>query len=271
MTARLSVNGWQDGLPAWPVSAWLAVTGIYIAIIVLTLIVSLLFTFNCDLKTLKRAIDATIEGFIDYYNDSIKVRKSSKLQTLDDTNEVDHSTQKESQKSNATTEDSEDQNMKDIRQPAIQENKDEGDGDSKKPKVKNYLFVNDLSRNLRDPTKSRSVYKRSKLFLGILFLVSIIYSLPTLQMVFAFSDKQGESGNQDICYFNDLCRKPLGRVRDFNHVLSNLGYCAFGLLFMAIVLIKHMYHIGLAKNKHIGEVICFLFMLQHIYDLSYLG
>ena len=84
------------------------------------------------------------------------------------------------------------------------------------------------------------MYQKSQLYLGVLFLVSLFYSLPVLQMVFSFSYEQGITGNQDICYYNDLCRKPLGLVRDFNHVFSNLGYCVFGLLFMLIVLIKQL-------------------------------
>merc|ERR1719228_1999760 len=121
-------------------------------------------------------------------------------------------------------------------------------------RMKKTLFVTDLSMKITDPTKTKSVYQKSQLYLGILFIVSIYYSLPVLQMVFGFSAEQRLTGNQDICYYNDLCRKPLGHVRDFNHVFSNLGYCVFGLLFMCIVLFKKLkYESFLAKNECIHE------------------
>ena len=117
---------------------------------------------------------------------------------------------------------------------------------------KTYLFVSDLSTKLKDPTKTKSVYQKSQLYLGVLFLISLFYSLPVLQMVFSFSYEQGVTGNQDICYYNDLCRKPLGLVRDFNHVFSNLGYCIFGILFMIIVCFKQIkYRKFLNKNESI--------------------
>ena len=102
------------------------------------------------------------------------------------------------------------------------------------------LFVSDLSTKLKDPTRSKSVYQKSQLYFGILFLVSLFYSLPVLQMVFSFSNEQDVTGKQDICYYNDFCRKPLGPIRDFNHIFSNLGYCVFGILFMIIVSFKHI-------------------------------
>ena len=53
-------------------------------------------------------------------------------------------------------------------------------------RMKKKLYVNDLSMKLKDPTKTKSVYQKSQLYLGVLFLVSIYYSLPVLQMVFRY-------------------------------------------------------------------------------------
>ena len=98
--------------------------------------------------------------------------------------------------------------------------------------------VSSISTKLFDKTKSKSMYKKSRLYLGILWLMSIFYSLPVIQMVFRFSHQQRISGNQDICFYNDLCKKPFRKVDDFNHIFSNLGYCVFGLLFMYIVKLR---------------------------------
>ena len=51
-------------------------------------------------------------------------------------------------------------------------------------RIKKRLYVSDLSKKLKDPMKTKSVYQKSQLYLGVLLLVSIYYSLPVLQMVF---------------------------------------------------------------------------------------
>ena len=53
-------------------------------------------------------------------------------------------------------------------------------------RTKKVLYVSDLSTKLRDPSRTKSVYQKSQLYLGVLFLVSIYYSLPVLQMVFRY-------------------------------------------------------------------------------------
>lgn len=51
-------------------------------------------------------------------------------------------------------------------------------------RMKRPLYVADLSLKLTDPSRTKSVYQKSQLYLGILFIISIFYSLPVLQMVF---------------------------------------------------------------------------------------
>ena len=55
-----------------------------------------------------------------------------------------------------------------------------------KLRMKSTLYVTDLSQKLNDPAKTKSVYQKSQLYLGLLFIISIFYSLPVLQMVFRF-------------------------------------------------------------------------------------
>ena len=105
-------------------------------------------------------------------------------------------------------------------------------------RLKSRKCVADLCNELKDITKSKAVYKKSHLYIGALLLMSIFYSLPTIQMVLRFSQQEEISGNHDICYYNELCRRSLGSLSDFNHIFSNIGYCVFGLLFMMIVKIR---------------------------------
>lgn len=87
-----------------------------------------------------------------------------------------------------------------------------------KKEVKIKKNVEDTSRKLNDNPESKAAYKKSSLFFGIVFLLSIFYSVPVIQMVFRFSYEEKSTGNQDICYFNNLCRRSLGSINDFNHL-----------------------------------------------------
>ena len=99
--------------------------------------------------------------------------------------------------------------------------------------------------------------------------MSIFYSLPVIQMVFRFSHQQKISGNQDICYYNDRCKKPFKRVADFNHIFSNLGYCVFGLLFMFIVRLRKHKNENFKRRMEEREVDYNKFGVPRQYGLYY--
>lgn len=53
-------------------------------------------------------------------------------------------------------------------------------------------------------------------YLNILFLLQVLY----------------RTGDNDLCYYNYRCARPLGYIIDFNHIYSNIGYVLFGIAFM---------------------------------------
>uniref|UniRef100_A0A1X7VVV3 SID1 transmembrane family member 1 n=2 Tax=Amphimedon queenslandica TaxID=400682 RepID=A0A1X7VVV3_AMPQE len=69
--------------------------------------------------------------------------------------------------------------------------------------------------------------------------VGIFYGLPAFQFVLTGELIFRASGNQDTCYFNFKCSRPLGSLDAFNSVWSNLGYVILGLIFILIIAIKH--------------------------------
>ena len=268
---KMTITVGSNGSDADYAKATLTFIGFYIAVIILTLSLSILVNFHHKIADFE-GIMANIKETIDEIDlSAIGFRKSSKGRNVVDgmkivegevtklcedvVGEID--VEENNRKSLAFIDNSDAETIDDTFKTASAERLDDPDEEvvsyeRNSARKKAYLYVTELSCKLQDPTRSKSVYQKSQLYLGILFLVSLFYALPVLQMVFAFSYEQGVTGNQDICYYNDLCRKPLGLVRDFNHVFSNLGYCAFGLLFMGIVLIKQLkYQNFLDKNKSI--------------------
>ena len=54
-------------------------------------------------------------------------------------------------------------------------------------RMKKNLFLSDLSVKLRDPKKTKSVYQKSLLYVNIVMLISMYYSLPVIQMVLRYN------------------------------------------------------------------------------------
>lgn len=97
-------------------------------------------------------------------------------------------------------------------------------------RTKTALFVCDLALK---PKKRQE--KNYKLFCRNLVAISIFYGLPVLQLVMTYQKVLHETGNQDICYYNFDCSRPLGLLSAFNNVFSNIGYIMLGSLFLLLV------------------------------------
>ena len=103
--------------------------------------------------------------------------------------------------------------------------------------------------NVENPDLDSSVYKRNQLHWVILIITGMFYYLPTIQLVLDSSSMYKVTGNQDYCFYNSLCQRPLLELRDFNHIFSNLGYAVLGLLFMWVVYKKEQYCKLLDKDE----------------------
>ena len=110
-------------------------------------------------------------------------------------------------------------------------------------RLKRDLTISDLSQKLNDKKNNRrSKYEKSKMYWECVLIVSIYYSIPTVQMVLDTNQEYDMTGNQDLCFLNHGCTKPLGQLKDFGSTFSNLGYIVLGLLFISIVRMKRKRH-----------------------------
>merc|ERR1711892_642451 len=97
--------------------------------------------------------------------------------------------------------------------------------------------------------KCLTIYRKDKFYVIQLIIVSLIYSLLVFQIAFQEAEKQKDSGNNNMCYFNNLCQKQFGPFLNFNQIFSNVGYAYFGIMYMGIVCIHQMKFEKLTAEK----------------------
>jgi len=71
---------------------------------------------------------------------------------------------------------------------------------------------------------------KQKSYWSLLIIVGLYYLHSSLQFVYY----QEEYGN-DLCYFNLKCQHPLGHIKSFNNVISNVFYVLLGIIFLIII------------------------------------
>eukprot|EP00095_Tigriopus_kingsejongensis_P005827 snap_masked-scaffold425_size175135-processed-gene-0.10 protein:Tk05827 transcript:snap_masked-scaffold425_size175135-processed-gene-0.10-mRNA-1 annotation:"sid1 transmembrane family member 1" len=112
-------------------------------------------------------------------------------------------------------------------------------------------YVTELATNLQDRDQLRlfrSMFHRSDLYLWLVLMMGIFYGIPAIQLVLSYQNQLLTSGNQDICYYNFLCSVPLGAVKDFNHIYSNIWYMTFGLLFVIFTNYRKRVHLRFVES-----------------------
>jgi hypothetical protein len=100
------------------------------------------------------------------------------------------------------------------------------------------MYVHELCAKVDgSPNKSliKTMFQQSDLYIWLVVMMGTFYGIPAVQLVFRYQQVLAVTGNNDLCYYNFLCSFPMGDIQDFNHLLSNLGYVAFGLTFLGIV------------------------------------
>ena len=102
------------------------------------------------------------------------------------------------------------------------------------------LTMADLSTKL-DPTLFlHSVRMKSGLYSWIVVMSGIFYLLPAIQLMLGAQLIAKETGSQDLCYYNFLCRYPvslplLGTIEDWGNFFSNIAYIFSGVVFILAV------------------------------------
>ena len=119
-----------------------------------------------------------------------------------------------------------------------------------------YKYLNQMCQNEANNESElrqfyKLVYEQNELYFWLVILIGIFYSVPALQLVLRYQDLLRKTGNNDLCYYNFKCSFPIGEVHDFNHIISNIGYMAFGISFFFIVKYKKRLHVQENQVKKI--------------------
>ena len=108
------------------------------------------------------------------------------------------------------------------------------------------LQINELSTEVDGPIDKAqkamiiTMFQQNGLYFWMIFMMGVFYGLPAIQLVLKYQEAISITGDNDLCYYNSLCSIPVNDVQDFNHILSNIGYMAFGLTFLFIVSYRYI-------------------------------
>jgi len=101
--------------------------------------------------------------------------------------------------------------------------------------------------------------------------VGIVFLVPGFQVITEELIKMEESGDRDLCYYNEMCMKPSGgraRLMAQNNVYSNVGYFVVGLGFIVYAWVVRLYskrskiNVGVPRDGSIPYAMGVAIMLE---------
>ena len=103
--------------------------------------------------------------------------------------------------------------------------------DGQKWRLRPYITLAKMAQDLDRKDEAVQVYKRSQMYIMVIIVMTIFYVMFPLQTVVWLTHSL-DSGQQDFCYYNFSCLRPLGSFLPFNSIISNSSYILAGLLFL---------------------------------------
>ncbi|CAB4061962.1 unnamed protein product [Lepeophtheirus salmonis] len=80
------------------------------------------------------------------------------------------------------------------------------------------LTLKDLAITCDYDRFPHTLHMKSSLYVWIIFLMGIFYSLPVFQLVKNYEKLSDKSGDENICYYNYLCKVQWAYLKDYGHV-----------------------------------------------------
>ena len=94
--------------------------------------------------------------------------------------------------------------------------------------------LEDLTTKCDSSFYSKTLEMKSDMYCWIVALSGVFYVLPAFQLMLR-AQQASQSGNQDLCYYNFLCRRTSYYFSDYGHVFSNVVYIFCGIYLIVLV------------------------------------
>ena len=98
--------------------------------------------------------------------------------------------------------------------------------------------LEDLATKCNAIAYPKTLNLKSNMYCWIISIVGVFYIVPVIQLMYDAQLISKQTGSEDVCYYNFLCRRTSSMFADYGHVFSNIFYILFGICFIFLVWIR---------------------------------